>query len=49
MAVVIPAYNEEESLPLVLRDLPDVGWVIVADNGSTDRTAEVAADGTGSA
>ena len=24
VAVVIPAYNEEESLPLVLRDLPDV-------------------------
>jgi len=42
VAVVIPAYNEEESLPLVLRDLPDVGRVIVANNGSTDRTAEVA-------
>jgi glycosyltransferase involved in cell wall biosynthesis len=42
VAVVIPAYNEEESLPLVLRDLPNVRWVIVANNGSTDRTAEVA-------
>ena len=42
VAVVIPAYNEEKSLPLVLRDLPDVGRVIVANNGSTDRTAEVA-------
>lgn len=42
VAVVIPAYNEEKSLPLVLRDLPDVGRVIVANNGSTDRTAELA-------
>ncbi len=42
VAVVIPALNEEESLPLVLRALPDVGTVIVVDNGSTDRTAEIA-------
>ena len=41
-AVVIPALNEEASLPLVLRDLPAVGRVVVVDNGSTDRTAEVA-------
>ncbi len=40
--VVIPALNEEASLPLVLRDLPPVDRVIVVDNGSTDRTAEVA-------
>lgn len=42
--VVIPALNEEESLGLVLAALP-AGWVrrvVVADNGSTDRTAEVA-------
>jgi len=38
--VVIPALNEEESLPLVLKDLPSVGRVIVVDNGSTDRTAD---------
>jgi glycosyltransferase involved in cell wall biosynthesis len=42
VVVVIPALNEEASLPLVLGDLPPVGRVIVADNGSTDRTAEVA-------
>jgi glycosyltransferase involved in cell wall biosynthesis len=42
VVVVIPALNEEASLPLVLRDLPGVGRVIVADNGSDDRTAEVA-------
>lgn len=44
VTVIIPALNEEESLPLVLRDLPDVGRVIVIDNGSTDRTAIVAAE-----
>jgi len=42
VAVIIPAYNEEASLPLVLRDLPDVGCVIVVDNASCDSTAAVA-------
>ncbi|MEE8450923.1 MAG: glycosyltransferase family 2 protein [Thermoguttaceae bacterium] len=42
VTVVIPAFNEEASLPLVLGDLPEVGRVIVADNGSTDGTAAVA-------
>ena len=41
--VVIPARNKEESLPLVLQDLPQVGRVIVVDNGSTDATAVRAA------
>ncbi len=42
--VLIPAWNEEEALPMVLVDLPK-NWirnVIVCDNGSTDRTAQVA-------
>ena len=44
IAVVIPALNEEQSLPGVLRDIPDeVDRVVVVDNGSTDHTAEVAA------
>lgn len=43
IAVVIPALNEAESLPAVLRDLPPVDRVIVVDNGSTDDTAHVAA------
>ena len=40
--VVIPVRNEKSSLPLVLQDLPCVGRVIVADNGSTDGSADVA-------
>jgi glycosyltransferase involved in cell wall biosynthesis len=42
--VIIPALNEEAALPSVLRDIPGslVRRVVVADNGSTDRTAEVA-------
>ena len=39
--VIIPALNEEQALPSVLRDIPrpPVRRVVVADNGSTDRTA----------
>ncbi len=42
--VIIPAYNEEESISMVLRDIPWtlVREVIVCNNASTDRTAEVA-------
>lgn len=42
--VVIPALNEERALPRVLEEIPrpPVRRVVVADNGSTDRTAEVA-------
>ena len=45
VSVIIPALNEEDSVPLVLRDLPDVGCVIVVDNGSTDETASRAEAG----
>jgi len=43
--IVIPAYNEEKSIALVLNDIPKewVREVIVSNNGSTDRTAKVAA------
>ncbi len=41
--VVIPALNEEQALPHVLAEIPAcVRRVVVADNGSTDRTADVA-------
>ena len=41
--LIIPALNEEASISLVLKDLPKwVRTVYVVDNGSTDRTAELA-------
>jgi hypothetical protein len=44
ISVIIPAFNEEQSLPLVLQDLPRrrLHEIIVADNASTDATARVA-------
>ena len=43
VAVIIPALNEERSIALVLDAIPDwVDDVVVGDNGSSDRTAEVA-------
>jgi glycosyltransferase involved in cell wall biosynthesis len=47
VAAVIPVFNEEESLPLVLGDLPFdlVECVVVCDNGSTDRSFEAATRG----
>ena len=44
LAVVIPAVNEADSLPKVLADIPRdlVTRIVVADNGSTDNTADVA-------
>lgn len=44
VVVIIPAWNEEKSIGRVICDLPE-GWVartVVADNNSTDRTADVA-------
>lgn len=42
--VIIPAYNEEQAIGRVVRAIPSalVREVIVADNGSADRTAEEA-------
>jgi glycosyltransferase involved in cell wall biosynthesis len=52
-SIVIPAYNEEQYLPRLLDSIEVARWnysggpeaieVIVADNDSSDRTAEVAA------
>jgi glycosyltransferase involved in cell wall biosynthesis len=43
--VIIPAFNEEASIGRVLADLPAalLRHIVVADNGSTDRTAALAA------
>ena len=44
--IVIPVLDEEESIALVLDSLPRQYFdgITVADNGSTDRTAEIARD-----
>lgn len=48
LIIQIPCLNEEESLPKTLQDLPkqilgiDVIEVLIIDDGSTDRTSEVA-------
>ncbi|MEM8800193.1 MAG: glycosyltransferase family 2 protein [Pseudomonadota bacterium] len=43
VAVIIPALNEAEALPHVIEEIPDwVDEIIVADNGSTDGTVNVA-------
>jgi len=40
--VIFPCLNEEAALPWILDRLPDGYRAIVVDNGSTDRSAEVA-------
>jgi len=41
--VIIPAYNEEQSIGLVIKEIPSiVNEIIVVDNNSSDRTFEVA-------
>jgi glycosyltransferase involved in cell wall biosynthesis len=44
ITVIIPCLNEEAGVEKVLRAMPEfVDEVIVVDNGSTDRTADIAA------
>jgi dolichol-phosphate hexosyltransferase len=44
ITVIIPCLNEEAGIEQVLRAMPDfVDEIIVVDNGSTDRTADIAA------
>ena len=50
LIIQIPCYNEEKTLPKVLEDLPrelpgiDIIEYLVIDDGSTDRTAEIAGE-----
>ena len=44
VAIIIPALNEEAALQQLLPEIPQdaAQWIIVVDNGSTDKTAMVA-------
>ncbi len=43
ISVVIPCYNEEGGIAKVIPTLPDfIDEIVVVDNNSSDRTAEVA-------
>ncbi len=43
--VIIPALNEEDSIASVLNDIPGfVDEIVVVNNGSRDRTVEIASD-----
>jgi len=43
ISVIIPAYNEEHSIGIVVKEVPSVvNEVVVVNNNSTDKTAEVA-------
>lgn len=45
VAVIIPAFNEEQSIAKVISAIPNwVDDVLVVDNGSTDQTIQMAAD-----
>ena len=46
ITVIIPALNEESTLPLVLNDISRelVDEIVVVDNGSKDKTVEIAKD-----
>lgn len=42
-SLIVPAYNEEEALPLVVEEYyPAVGEIIIVDDGSHDRTYTIA-------
>lgn len=46
LSIIVPAYNEEQTIESVLealiREVPDVYEIIVIDDGSRDRTAQIA-------
>lgn len=45
IALIIPALNEEEAIPLLFKEIPAfVDGVFLCDNGSKDKTCQVAKD-----
>ena len=39
--ILIPAYNEEKNIPLVIQSYAKYGEVVVCDNGSTDKSGYI--------
>lgn len=44
IAIVVPAYNEELTLPIVINSIKEYGQLIIVNDGSTDSTAKIAFD-----
>jgi glycosyltransferase involved in cell wall biosynthesis len=48
LSIIVPAYNEENTIALVLsallKEVPDVYEIIVVDDGSKDQTSQIAAE-----
>ena len=44
VAIVIPAYNEEDTIEAVVNSISNYGSAIVIDDGSTDKTSQKAAE-----
>ena len=42
VAIVIPAYNEENTIEAVVKSIKAHGTAIVVNDGSTDKTSEIA-------
>ena len=47
LSIIIPVYNEEKQLPVLLKHLKasssgNISEIIVVDGGSTDETSEIA-------
>jgi len=49
ISVIIPAFNEENSIAKVIREIPAhfIDEIIVVNNNSTDKTANVSAEAGG--
>jgi glycosyltransferase involved in cell wall biosynthesis len=44
IAIVIPAYNEQLTIEAVVKNVRHLGLVIVVDDGSSDRTSDIAVE-----
>ena len=44
VAIVIPAFNEENTIAEVIQSVTEYGYVIVVNDASSDRTMQIAKD-----